>query len=153
MLYGSYTSCPLNYPQCVNSLQGCTCAYTQLGECGQRHVCSSYCLHLFKPLLFSAAAREHLLAEALAEAQRLHGMEDGSDGEGSPAEGSERTPALPLPAPRQGAAEMAGACAKVTILGADTEVRDHCVLVRPALNVLTEVFPLHGTHIGTCTCV
>ena len=73
-------------------------------------------------MLCSAAAREHLLAEALAEAQRLREMEDCPDVEGSPIEGDDCRPALPALALRQSAAEAAGACARVTILGADTEV-------------------------------
>lgn len=80
------------------------------------------------PVLFSAAAREHLLAEALAETQRLRELEEGPDSEGSPVKGSDGRPALPALALRQGAAEVAGACARVTVLGADTEVREGCSL-------------------------
>lgn len=98
------------------------------GRSDQRplHGLFSCCKLLFSGLLHPAAAREHVLADALAGAQRLREMEDSPDGEGSPAEGNDRPPASPAPALRQGAAATAGACARVTILGADTEVRD-CV--------------------------
>lgn len=108
-------------------------------------------------MLCSAAAREHLLAEALAEAERLREMEDCPNGEGSPVEGSDRRPALPALALRQGAAETAGACARVTILGADTEVRDCMLLFELALNVLIDALSLsrllHISHMETWSSV
>ncbi|KAK9826374.1 hypothetical protein WJX81_004727 [Elliptochloris bilobata] len=72
------------------------------------------------------AAREHVLAEALAEAERLRKMEEASDGDASPTAGDARTPVgspmlMQAMAPMGASGDAADACARVTVLGDDTE--------------------------------